>query len=271
MLSGNGREEMPLVSRPRWMSGRDQENARTRRQESPGIRSGSVRQPDARDLCGTRSGTRAVCDGSPERREFGGAAPALLRNPLPPLILNVLEFLIQGEYDPYDMAGPQRMDVESLRISYRPEEVHLLLVGESAPASGRFFYHKSPMTTFTRRAFEKAYGITFEDNQAFLRFLQSCGCYLEDLSLTPVNTMPAQERAQTLQASVSALAQRIRDAEPAVVVAVLRRIERYVREALERVGRPVVFRVLPFAGNHFQNQYIDGLSGILRQHLPRKP
>ena len=47
------------------------------------------------------------------------------------------------------------MDIEALRRSYRPHKVHMLLVGESAPVSGKFFYHKSAMTSFTARAFEK--------------------------------------------------------------------------------------------------------------------
>jgi hypothetical protein len=164
----------------------------------------------------------------------------------------------------------QVMDIEALRKSYRPQKVHLLLVGESAPASGKFFSHQSVMTTFTARAFEKAYGLTFTDNADFLQFFQTWGCYLEDLSLTPVNTMRPTERRQTLQASVPALSQRIRDVEPAVVIAVLRKIAPYVQEALAPASRPVVFRVLPFPGHGYQNTYIDGLSGLLRQYLPRK-
>jgi hypothetical protein len=162
------------------------------------------------------------------------------------------------------------MDIEALRRSYRPQKVQLLLVGESAPASGKFFYSKSTMTTFTARAFEKVYDITFTDNADFLRFFQACGCYLDDLSLTPVNTMHPTERARILQASVPALSQRIRDVEPAVVVAVLQKIAPYVQEALTLAGRPVVFRVLPFPGNGHQNMYIDGLSDLLRQYLLHK-
>ena len=162
------------------------------------------------------------------------------------------------------------MDIEALRRSYRPNKVHLLLVGESAPASGKFFYLTSAMTTFTAHAFEKAYGLTFADNTEFLRFFQTCGCYLEDLSLTPVNTMRPTDRARTLRASVPSLAQRIRDVEPTVVVAVLRKIALHVEEALVLASRPAVFRVLPFPGSGHQNTYRDGLSEILRQYLPRK-
>lgn len=160
------------------------------------------------------------------------------------------------------------MDVEELRRSHRPKKVILLLVGESAPVSGKFFYHKSAMTTFTARAFEKTYGVTFEDNADFLRCFQASGSYLDDLSLTPVNAMRPKERERTLQESIRSLSQRILEVEPKIVVAVLRKIEPYVREAVELTGRQIVFRVLPFPGSGHQNTYIDGLSDILRQYLP---
>ena len=49
------------------------------------------------------------------------------------------------------------MDTEKIRISYKPENIKLLLVGESPPASGEFFYVKSLMTVYTSRAFERAF------------------------------------------------------------------------------------------------------------------
>ena len=162
------------------------------------------------------------------------------------------------------------MDVEALRRSYRPKKVKMLLLGESAPASGKFFYHKGAMTTFTARAFEKSYGIKFRDNSDFLSFFHKCGCYLDDLSLIPVNAMRPKEREQALKESVRPLLQRIVEIKPEIVVAVLRKIESYVREAVELTGLQVIFFVLPFPGSWHQNTYIDGLSDILRQFLPIK-
>jgi len=53
------------------------------------------------------------------------------------------------------------MDIEALRRSYRPEKVRLLMVGESAPASGKFFYLGDHLTIATSTAFTKAYDLTF--------------------------------------------------------------------------------------------------------------
>jgi hypothetical protein len=37
------------------------------------------------------------------------------------------------------------MDIEALRLSYKPEHIKILFVGESAPASGKFFYKGNSM------------------------------------------------------------------------------------------------------------------------------
>lgn len=166
------------------------------------------------------------------------------------------------------MASAER--IESLRRSYRPKKVNMLLVGESVPASGKFFYLRSAMTTFTARAFEKTYGVIFADNTTFLRFFQRCGCYLEDLSPRAVDAMPPKQRKKLLEKSVLSLSERILELEPDILVAVLRRIAPYVREAIELTGHPAVFRVLPFPGNGHQNSYIDGLAEILKQLPPPK-
>jgi len=168
------------------------------------------------------------------------------------------------------MTAPAERDRESLRRSYRPKRVRLLLVGESAPVSGNFFYRDSAMTTFTARAFERAYGVTFRDSATFLSFFQMRGCYLEDVSRKAVNAMASKERKAVLGESVPSLSERIRELEPDIVVAVLRRIAAYVREAVHLTDRQVVFRVLPFPGNGHQNSYVDGLSDILGQYLPTK-
>ena len=104
----------------------------------------------------------------------------------------------------------------------------MLLVGESPPANGKFFYVKSAMTTYTSRAFEKSHGMTFQDDAGFLRYFKECGCFLDDLCHTPVDNLPRAERERALERGVEPLSQRIRQANPPVVAIVLNRIERFV-------------------------------------------
>jgi hypothetical protein len=162
------------------------------------------------------------------------------------------------------------MDTESIRQSFRPSQIRLLLVGESPPASGRFFYVKSAMTTYTARAFEKAHGTPFSGEKDFLQYFKACGCYLNDLSHAPVDNLAKGQRDRHLKASIDALAQRIPVMNPDILVIALKRIEPYVREAVHRSGRQLKVFILPFAGNGHQTKYVDQLSEILRTYLPTK-
>jgi hypothetical protein len=161
------------------------------------------------------------------------------------------------------------MDNEELRRSYRPDKIKILLVGESAPVSGKFFYRKSAMTTFTARVFESVYGQAFEDTADFLRCFKANGCYLDDLSLVPVNAMGPVARGRALRESIQSLAKRIIEMEPQVVVAVLRKIGPHVRQAVQFAGLPIVFRSLPFPGQGHQKKYMAGLESILRRKYSR--
>jgi hypothetical protein len=66
-----------------------------------------------------------------------------------------------------------------------------LFVGESAPASGDFFYYgTSAMTRYMRRAIEDALGPAND----FLASFKGLGWYLDDLVLTPVDKLARSER-----------------------------------------------------------------------------
>ena len=160
------------------------------------------------------------------------------------------------------------MNTEEIRKSYCPQRIRLLLVGESPPASGRFFYIRSAVTTYTARAFEAAHATTFADSEEFLHYFKACGCYLDDLSPTPVDNLGNAERESTLWASIDGLAERIHDLNPSVVAIALRKIENHVREAVRRSGRQPLIEVLPFAGNGHQRKYISKLCELITCHVP---
>ena len=159
------------------------------------------------------------------------------------------------------------MDAESLRESYRPDSVRVLLVGESAPAHGAFFYRESAMTTITARACEDALGVRFDSTEDFLRFFRDQGCYLEDLSPTPVDNLGRRERERALRESVPHLADRIRSLQPDVIVVVLQKIEKHVMKSIGLSGLVLPTYVLPFPGQGYQRVYREGLAVILRAHL----
>jgi hypothetical protein len=185
-----------------------------------------------------------------------------------------VEQLWQGSDTPTVARGPNVLgkatvatDLETVRNRYRPNNVRLLLVGESPPESGKFFYMKSAMTTHTAHAFESAHGRKFSNTEAFLEHFKHCGCFLEDLSRTPVDQWSSKKRDDHLRNEVSPLSQRIKALSPSVVVIFLKRIAPYVQEAVEMSGcNPVVY-VLPFPGSGHQTKYKSELATIVSKHL----
>ncbi len=162
------------------------------------------------------------------------------------------------------------MDTEKIRQRYRPEIIRVLLIGESPPANGKFFYLHSPMTAFTSQAFAKAHGVTFQSNFEFLTYFKACGCYQDDLSHIPANHSGPGEWKRHRQEDIDALSQRLREANPAVVVITPKRIEAVVREAIRKSQcNPKVY-VIPFPGHGHQSGYIDMLAAIITEHIPRR-
>lgn len=159
------------------------------------------------------------------------------------------------------------MDFEKIRQSYRPDNIKLLMVGESPPASKGFFYVKSNMTLYTIRTFKTAYGMDFKEISEFLSFFKSSECFLDDLCHTPVNNLSRSDRRQSHIDNIEGLSKRIKQADPEIVVTFLKSIKEHVNDAILMSGcRPEIY-VLPFPGQSHQVKYMDGLTDILKRHL----
>lgn len=89
---------------------------------------------------------------------------------------------------------------------------------------------------------------------------------MDDLIHTFVDTLPKQEREEISKKAVRALAKRIRTANPLVIIVILKRIEKYIREAKSKTETCSEIFVLPFPGNGHQNEYIDELIKILKKY-----
>ncbi len=131
---------------------------------------------------------------------------------------------------------PNMSAIEKMRESYKPEKVNILFIGESAPKSGAFFYDgkKHLFTTNIRKTFEEVFDINFnEDNQKFINYFKDKKCYLDDLSLEPVNDLSTSEKRIKLQESIIPLSERLKVVNPDVIVIIKKDIEHYVRSAIE--------------------------------------
>ena len=119
--------------------------------------------------------------------------------------------------------------VEVTRARFRPPSIATLFVGESAPASGDFFYcGNTSMAREMRRAVETAFGPTTGD---FRERIKAFCWYLDDLVLEPVNRLRTAERRAMCRDARQSLAICISEYQPHAIVVLLRRINRDVAAA----------------------------------------
>jgi hypothetical protein len=151
--------------------------------------------------------------------------------------------------------------VEVTRAHYRPDRITTLFVGESAPASGAFFYYgDSAMLRHMQRATEAVLGVGSGD---FLDRFKAWGWFLDDLVLTPVDRLPSAERkAQCLNAQAS-LADRIAVYQPAAIVTLLLSIKGIVQAAAIAAGSSAARYAVPFPGMGQQTRFRDEMARII--------
>ena len=136
---------------------------------------------------------------------------------------------------------------EALRRRFQPENVHLLFIGESPPASGRFFYQADSGLYRAVLAAFLAYDSSF-DGGNFLAKFQGAGCYLVDLCAEPVDRLALRERRAACQASEGALASTIATLRPSSIVTVVRSVESNVERAILSAHWPGTLIRLPYPG-----------------------
>jgi hypothetical protein len=165
--------------------------------------------------------------------------------------------------------GPHRMIArERLRKHYRPDRVRILFVGESPPASGRFFYQAdSGLYHAVKETFLRAFPSL--GNAEFLDSFCSLGCYLVDLCGEPVDNMTEDARRRAWRRGETRLAQKIRTLRPQTIVTVVRSIRTNVGRARERAGGSGNHVVLPYPGrwHRHRTKFRRLLVPFLRQTL----
>jgi hypothetical protein len=157
---------------------------------------------------------------------------------------------------------------ERIRRRYRPAVVRLLFIGESPPASGRFFYQRDcGLYRAIRDAFR---GIDPSiTDEGFLTVFQSSGCYLIDTCNDPVDDLDLKSRRAACVASEASLSRRIGGLEPASIVTLLRSIQNNVRRAVELAGWSGPILEVPYPGRWARNReiFVEALAPQLRSLL----
>lgn len=155
---------------------------------------------------------------------------------------------------------------EALRHRYRPDRIDMLLVGESRPAGGTFFYlANSNLYYATHEAFQRALG-PMPAGDEFLALLRDRGVWLYDLAEAPVDRLRGRPRRDAVSARVSELVDVLRDSRPPVVVAIKKDLAATVRQALLDADLDADrLRVLPFPLYQWRQAYVSGLAVLIRR------
>ncbi|MFY9839764.1 MAG: hypothetical protein WAK55_25485 [Xanthobacteraceae bacterium] len=159
------------------------------------------------------------------------------------------------------------MDMEGVRAQYRPQCIATLFVGESPPASGKFFYYGNTTLARNMRAAMTAAGLCNDDD--FLERFKANGWYLDDLVLEPVNWLVKSERQRKWLEAQRSLAARIKAYKPRAIVSVLLAIEHVVYGAAKVAGSDAELFAVPFPGMGQQARFREAMAKIVPR-LPRK-
>lgn len=98
------------------------------------------------------------------------------------------------------MLRKTRADYLALRRQFTPEKITLVIIAESPPASGLYFYDpEGAVTEPLFAALLKHLGISCKTKDVGLREFQRIGWYLVDATYSPVNKLSHRERDRKIE------------------------------------------------------------------------
>ena len=155
-------------------------------------------------------------------------------------------------------------EIKRIRSMFRPAPVRFLMVGESPPPSGNFFYDPEEeriFTSITRKAFTSVFGDSYDLVNDFLEGFKSRGFFLDELYDTPVDDIPASEKDAERRSAIARLAERLQEYQPERLLVFTLHIEDDVREAVVASGLDLIIERSYYMGQFYQYEYHAGLVG----------
>jgi hypothetical protein len=152
--------------------------------------------------------------------------------------------------------------IESTRARYRPDRIATLFVGESAPASGKFFYYGNTALEREMARAMTAAGLVRSDDD-FLEQFKGYGWFLDDVALTPVNRLGRSARKKQCWDAQKSLANRIAKYRPRAIVSLMLGIKDIVEGAAIAAGSGAPRYAVPFPGNGQQMRFRREMAHIL--------
>ncbi|NQT67615.1 MAG: hypothetical protein HQ569_08605 [Actinobacteria bacterium] len=163
------------------------------------------------------------------------------------------------------------MNFDNLYKIAKPENIKILLIGESPPAQEENFFYLAPnsdLYNFTKLTFENVFGDKIRKSTSFIKFFKSEGFFLDDLCREPINNIKDEyERETKRQHNIILLAQRIAEYNPIIIIGIMKKIKYHIAEAI-RLSKiePKYIHYLGYPTRNKTNisNYIDGLEDIIR-------
>ncbi len=157
------------------------------------------------------------------------------------------------------------------RQQYKPETVKILFISEAVQPGKVFFYNKnSNVFRAIKEAFAKVFG-DFKNDEEFLNFFQSAGCYVDYLCPDLINGLLPQVRQQVRTAGIKPLSERLALFQPGAVITVIKVLEKEVLEAISLSAiNPVPYtKAIAFPAHSKTNadKCVSELVGILNELL----
>ena len=144
-------------------------------------------------------------------------------------------------------------------------KTRLLFIGESPPASGRFFYHAdSGLYRAFRDAFQSIDPAVTDEN--FLEIFEASGCRLIDLCPEPADKLCAADRRAACVAGEPALSRTIAELRPDAIATVVRSIHPNVKRAASKANWTGRILDLPYPGRWSAHR-----EKFLKQLIPELP
>lgn len=179
---------------------------------------------------------------------------------------------------PIRMAETRGGLFEKARREYLPSKIRLLMIAESPPSSGGFFYF--PKTTGKDHLFRetmKTVGLwplgesmpRGIDKKSMLGRFSSMGFYLMDSSTDPVDKMPTRARKEAIRDQLPRLVEDVKQADPPSIVIVKSSIFGPVSSALEEAGfgsRVLNNQAIPFPSHGNQQKYRTIMKRLLTKN-----
>jgi hypothetical protein len=158
----------------------------------------------------------------------------------------------------------------ALRQRYEPKHVKLVVVAESPPVSGLYFYNpEGRVTEPLFSALMKQLDWHGSDKAGGLRKLQQCGWFLIDATYEPVDELSDSGRKKVIERDFQVLCDDLKRSTPdrtALLILIKANVCRILEPRLVHEGFNVLNRglIIPFPSTGHQKQFHEKFAALRR-------